>query len=127
MGPLDELEALIEEARWVGDGEPFEYGQEDPLKVLLERMRGVEPEKPEQEKAELAKPTEPGQKRAVSSSRGEEDLGRDRLGALLAARLKERSLGGEAREKAVRLLTEILTEEEDRRLQEVWDLLVFGE
>ena len=119
MGPLNELEALIEEARWLGDGEPYEYGQEDPLEELMQRVRGVEPSEP-------SEPSEP-QERPTAAAKGGEKQGGDRLGEVLSARLRERSLGGVEREKAVRMVTELLSDGEDRRLQALWDLLVFGE
>lgn len=120
MGPLSELEALIEEARWLGEGEPYEYDGQDPLQVLMGRVRGEEPER-RVESTGSKKVERPGKER--SESKGVEGS----LGRVLSARLKQRELSGASRERAARLVAELIEERGGEKLNELWDLLVFGE
>ena len=118
---LQRLEDRIERARWLPEQDPYQ-SPERPLEALKARARGEEPN------ATNGREDEPPALQAAPISAGSsETTGRHaQLGEALEASLRQRPLPGPVRAEIAVRLAQILGDNDDDRLQALWELVVFG-
>lgn len=116
---LRRLEDRIERAHWIPEPEPYEPPEGDPLERLKARMRG--------ELEEPVSTEETEQVERPSDARISDTGGRDAvLGEALRRSLRSRPLPGPLRAEIAARLAELMEDEEHPQLQELWELVVFG-
>lgn len=135
---LRRLEDRIERARWIPEPEPYRR-PDDPLGTLQARARG---EDPLERGVDGGRPEPAGETGGVEAgatptpASGEQDDvesvdaggGRHRqLGEALEASLRSRDLPGPVRAEVAARLAELMGESSREELEEIWELVVFGE
>lgn len=138
---MAQLMATIEEARHLEEARPYRRGTGDPLERLRARMKGVDPDGPPAEDEAVAAGAidETKKEQGVNRSDGADRIensgtrtppsaeGEGAVGQATLAALAKRPLPAPVRAEVARRLAALCAEGQDERLQEIYELVLFGE